>query len=261
MLLNVFFEHHYYVMLMFLLIMGVLAGFVDAVAGGGGLISMPALLYTNLSLIEVLATNKLQSCVGTSVSTLKYYRTGLICFATVYRGLLMGTVGVVFGNVLLHYLSDSFMQYVVPVLLILVFLINVLNKNLGVTPSKQRMSEQIFFPIFGFVFGFYDAFFGPGVGNFWIIAIVFFLGYTFVEASGYAKMLNLKSNLFALALFLYGGSVDFTLGAVMSIGQVIGGYFGSHIVISRGSKFVRPFFITIIFINIVAGIYHLLNVL
>jgi cupin 2 domain-containing protein len=212
-----------------------------------------------MSFIQILATNKLQSCVGTCVSAFKYYRSGLICLETLYRGLLTGTIGVILGNILLHYISDQFMQYLVPALLLFVFILNYLNKNFGVHPSKKRMSEQVFFSIFGFILGFYDAFFGPGVGNLWVIAIVFFLGYTFVEASGYAKILNLKSNLFALLLFLYAGNVNFFLGGVMSIGQILGGYVGSHAVITRGSKFVRPFFLVIIFINMVVAIYNLFN--
>jgi cupin 2 domain-containing protein len=258
-MINIFFEHHQYFLLIFLLIMAFLAGFVDAVAGGGGLISIPALLYTDMSLIQILATNKLQSCVGTGVSAFKYYRSGLICMETLYKGLFMGSIGVISGNILLHYLSDQFMQYLVPVLLVFVFLLNLFNKNFGIQPKNKKMSEQWFFALFGFILGFYDAFFGPGVGNLWVIAIVFFLGYTFVEASGYAKILNLKSNLFALALFLYAGNVNFFLGGIMSVGQVIGGYVGSHTVITRGSKFVRPFFLVIIFTNMTVAIYNLLN--
>ena len=106
--------------------------------------------------------------------------------------------------------------------------------------------------------GFYDAFFGPGVGNFWIMAIVFFLGYTFLNASGYAKVLNLKSNIFSLIIFLWFGKVNILIGLIMACGQFVGGYTGAKMVIMKGSKLVRPFFMTIILINIFVLFYQLI---
>ena len=114
----------------------------------------------------------------------------------------------------------------------------------------------MFFSLFGFILGFYDAFFGPGTGNFWIITIVYFLGYTFLEASGYAKILNLKSNLIALALFFYYGKVHIAIGMLMAAWQVIGGYLGATMVMLRGAKLVRPIFMTIVFLNIIVLFYQ-----
>jgi len=250
-----FFSIHFYWLMLYLLIMGFLAGFVDAIAGGGGLISLPALTLTGLPMAVILGTNKLQSAVGTSVAVYKYYRHKLINFLTVLRGLIAGLVGAICGAVVVNYASNQFMRFVVPFLMLAVFLFNIFNKNLGIHPGKKRLDQLTFFSIFGFILGFYDAFFGPGTGNFWIIAIVFFLGYTFLNASGYAKVLNLKSNLFSLAVFLYYGKVSFAIGCVMAAGQLLGGYLGAHAVILRGSKLVRPFFIAIIFVNVVTAFY------
>lgn len=251
-----FWLHHHSLLLVFLSFMGFLAGFIDAVAGGGGLISTPALLYTGMPIAFVFGTNKLQSAVGTAIAVYKYYRSGLIKMLTVWRGLLMGFIGAMSGGIIVNYLSNSFMQFIVPFLLLAVFIINIINKHLGIKPGKKILPERVFFPVFGFILGFYDAFFGPGVGNFWIMAIVFFLGYTFLEASGYAKVLNLKSNLFALGVFLYYGKVNFLYAIVMAFGQLCGGYLGARAVISNGPRLVRPFFMFVVFINILISFYQ-----
>lgn len=254
-----FFIHHHYLLYVFLIAMGFLAGFIDAIAGGGGLISLPALVYTGMPMTMVLGTNKLQSSIGTSVAVVQYYRDGLINFKTVYRGLLMGLVGAVFGAVLANKISSDFMHYLVPFLMLAVFIFNLLNKSLGIKEGTKRMEEFAFFSIFGFIIGFYDAFFGPGTGNFWVILIVYFLGYTFLNASGYAKVLNLKSNLFSLAVFIYFGSVNFSLGLIMACGQFFGGYVGARMVILKGSKLVRPIFMAVVGINVLLMFYQLLS--
>lgn len=253
-MISSFFAHHYYYLLVFLLIMGFVAGFVDAIAGGGGLISVPALLITDMPIALVFGTNKLQSTIGTATATYNYYRNGLINLKTAYSGLIFGFFGACVGSIIVNHVSNQFMEYVVPVLMILVFLFNLLNKKLGVEPRHKKMQEVTFFPLFGFILSFYDAFFGPGTGNFWIIAIVYFLGYTFINASGYAKMLNLKSNLFALLIFLYYGNVNFIYGLVMTIGSTLGGYLGAKTAVLKGSRIIRPLFMLVILVNIVVSI-------
>ncbi|MCC2625803.1 MAG: hypothetical protein K0R14_1676 [Burkholderiales bacterium] len=239
--------------------MAFLAGFIDAVAGGGGLITVPALIYTGMPMAFIFGTNKLQSTCGTAMAVRSYYKAGYINFVTVYRGLVLGLIGAVSGAITVNYVSNKFMTFVVPVLMSGVFLFNLFNKQLGVMPGKKRMDEVWFFPLFGFILGFYDAFFGPGTGNFWIIAIVFFLGYTFLDASGYAKVLNLKSNVFSFIIFSYYGKVNFTFGITMAVGSLIGSAFGARFVISKGSKVVRPFFMTVVLINVLVSIYELFS--
>jgi cupin 2 domain-containing protein len=256
--MHLFFEQHQVILYSFLIIMGFCAGFIDAIAGGGGLISMPALIFTGLPMSMVLGTNKLQSSIGTGVAVFKYYKDGLINFKTVLRGLVMGFLGALTGALLATHVSNSFMRYIVPFLMLSVFVFNLVNKNLGIVEGKRRLNEATFFSVFGFILGFYDAFFGPGTGNFWIMAIVYFLGYNFLNASGYAKVLNEKSNLFSLSIFIFYGKVQFVLGFIMAIGQFIGGYMGAKMVILKGSKLVRPFFMTVIFLNILILFYQLI---
>lgn len=258
-MLHEFFVNHHYIMYIFLICMGFIAGFIDAIAGGGGLISLPALTYTGMPISLVLGTNKLQSSIGTGMAVYKYYKDGLINFKTVYRGLIMGFVGALAGAILANHISNQFMRYIVPFLLLAVFVFNLFNKSLGIKEGTKRMQELTFFSIFGFILGFYDAFFGPGTGNFWIILIVFFLGYTFLNASGYAKVLNLKSNIFSLAVFIYFGSVNYSIGLLMALGQFFGGYIGAKMVILKGSKLVRPLFMSVVGINILVMFYQLIT--
>ncbi|MDD3267373.1 MAG: TSUP family transporter [Burkholderiales bacterium] len=253
-----FFAEHLYYMYLFLIIMGFIAGFVDAIAGGGGLISLPALTYTGMPMAMVLGTNKLQSSIGTGVATFKYYKDGLINFNTVYRGLLMGLLGALLGAITANFIPNDFMHYIVPFLMLAVFIFNLFNKSLGVKEGTKRMDETVFFSVFGFIIGFYDAFFGPGTGNFWVILIVYFLGYTFLNASGYAKVLNLKSNIFSLMVFVYFGHVNYLIGFIMAIGQFAGGYFGAKMVILKGSKLVRPIFIIVVGLNVLLMFYQLI---
>ncbi len=255
----VFFANHYYLLLIFLMAMGFLSGFIDSISGGGGLISVPALSLVGMPMASVLGTNKLQSSIGTSIAVLKYYQHGLLNFATVYRGLLFGLIGAICGAVPVNKVSNYFMVVFVPFVMLGVFIFNLFNKKIGIYPGEKRLSEPVFFSLFGFILGFYDSFFGPGTGNFWLIAIVFFLGYTFIQAAGYAKVLNLKSNLFSLIIFLYYGKVHFTYGFTMAIGQVVGNYCGAHMVILKGSKIVRPLFMTVVFLTILIMFYQLIS--
>jgi cupin 2 domain-containing protein len=254
----IYFNHHQELLLVFLFMAGILSGFVDAVAGGGGLISIPSLLLTGLPISTILGTNKFQSAVGTSFAVVKYYRSNLISFATVYKGLIMGFTGAVFGAYLANHISNRFMLYIIPFLMLFVFMINILNSKLGIRRGKKKINEILFFMIFGFIMGFYDAFFGPGTGNIWIMLITFFLGYTFLQASGYAKILNLKSNLFSLAIFAYYGHVNLKFAIIMACGQMIGGHTGASTVVINGSKFVRPFFLLVVFINVILTFYVLI---
>lgn len=245
-----FFADHFFILCIFIVSMGFLASFIDAIAGGGGLVSIPALTLTGLPIVTVLGTNKLQASIGTTMAVSKYYKSGLINFKTVVRGLIAGFVGASTGALLAVVIHNDFMSFIVPILLVFVFVFSIFNKNLGIKAGKKRLSEPAFFMIFGFLLGAYDGFFGPGTGNFWIMAIVYFLGYTFLQASGYAKVLNLKSNLFSLMIFMMAGHVNIFYGLMMALGSFFGGIAGSRMVILKGSKLVRPIFITVVGISI-----------
>jgi uncharacterized membrane protein YfcA len=235
---------------------GLLAGTVDAIAGGGGMITIPVLLAVGMPPHLALGTNKLQSSVGTGVAAFNYYRRGMWEFKTVYKGLIFGFTGTAAGAILSQSLSANILATLIPWLLVLVLLYSVFTPRLGLIDRHPRMPEHYFFPLAGFILGFYDGFFGPAVGSLWVFALVFFLGYNLAKATAYTKVFNLKSNLFALACFAIGHNVDYHAGLAMAVGQLVGGKLGSHLVITRGARFVRPVFLGMVAFAILLLFMH-----
>lgn len=137
-----------------------------------------------------------------------------------------------------------------PFLMLIIFLYTLYTPKLGLLDSQQRMKESFFYILFGFLLGFYDGFLGPGTGSFWVIALVFFLGYNLSKATAYTKVFNLKSNIIATAWFMLGHHIDYKIGFIMACGQFFGGKIGSQLVILNGAKLVRPIFLAIVFFTI-----------
>lgn len=256
--MQTFILHHQYLLFVLMFTMSLFAGFVDSIAGGGGLISLPTLLFTGIPVNTALGTNKFQAFFSISIATYRYYKAGLIKKSYIRYGLISGVIGAIFGSILVLHISNAFLKYIIPFLMLFIFIVNIYNKNLGLVPRKKILKEQVFFLIFGLTLGFYDAFFGPGVGNLWIISVVYFLGYTFLEASGYAKIFNLNSNFNSLLLFIYFKEVNYSYGIIMAIGQFIGGYLGANTVIANGSRIIRPVFLLVVFMNILILFYRLI---
>ena len=229
-----------------LFVTGIAAGFVDAVAGGGGLIALPVLLWTGLPPQVALGTNKLQSASGTALAAWRYGRAGLLRWRALAPGIVVTFLAAAAGALVVTKIDATFLRQVIPVLLIGIAGWLWLKPDLGARPRPPRLSASAFAVAFGIVLGFYDGFFGPGAGSFWMIACILLLGLDLPAATGHTKAMNLASNLGALAVFLSVGSVRYDLGAVMIAGQLIGARLGSGMVISRGTQFIRPIFLTVV---------------
>ena len=229
-----------------LFVTGLAAGFVDAIAGGGGLIAVPVLLWAGLPPQIVLGTNKLQSSCGTALAAWHYGRAGLLRWRTLAPGLAVTFFAAAAGALAVTKIDAAFLRQIIPVLLIGIAVWLWLKPDLGAQPRPPRMSASGFAVLFGIAFGFYDGFFGPGTGSFWMIACILLLGLDLSAATGHTKAMNLASNLGALAVFLSVGKVRYDIGAVMIAGQLIGARLGSGMVISRGTQFIRPIFLTVV---------------
>ena len=223
-----------------------LAGFVDAIAGGGGLITVPVLLWAGLSPQLALGTNKLQSSCGTALATWAYARAGLLKTPGIPLGLLLTLTGAISGATALSYVRPDFLRQLVPILLGAVALFSWLKPDLGNQPMAARIGTTFFAIGMGLLLGFYDGFFGPGTGAFWMIACVLLLGCSLPQATGYTKAMNLTSNLAALVIFLSLGQVSLTIGLTMAVGQLIGAQLGSRLVLKRGVNVIRPVFLTVV---------------
>jgi uncharacterized membrane protein YfcA len=230
---------------------GFFSGFVDSIAGGGGLIALPALISVGFPPHLALGTNKLQGSFGTFTATLNYSHKGLVAFKETIQGIMFTAVGAGIGTITIQHLSAEFLHHVIPVLLLAVFLYMLLCPEIGATDSKPYLSHRFFYLVFGLVLGFYDGFFGPGTGSFWMMVFVVVLGINLQKATAHTKIMNFTSNIIALAFFILGNNVMYTAGFIMGIGQVMGAYTGSNLVVLKGVKFVRIFFLTVIALTIV----------
>jgi len=224
---------------------GALAGFVDAVAGGGGIIALPALLSVGLPPVAALATNKVQSVVGTFAAAFTYWRGGYVGLLALAPGIVATFIGSYLGALTIKAIDASALEVAVPVAVIAVALYFTFSPSITDVDRTARLKFALFVPLFGFVIGFYDGVFGPGTGSFFMLVFVALFGLSAVRASAHTKVLNVTSNLAALALFIPAGDVVWSAGLAMAAGQVMGGYLGARAGIRYGAKIIRPLVIVV----------------
>ncbi len=216
------------------------AGVVDAIAGGGGLLTVPGLLWVGLSPVEALATNKAQGVFGTLAATAGFIRQGAIDPRRVGLVVLCTFLGAAAGAMLVQHLAPDLLSRLVPLLLIGFALYFLFSPRVSDLDSHRRISEPGFALLIGIGVGFYDGFFGPGTGTFFAIGYVALLGYNLRRATAHAKLLNFTSNLAAFLLFVAGGHILWPIALVMAAGQLAGGWIGAHLVIRHGARLIRP---------------------
>ena len=217
----------------------VLTGFIDSIAGGGGLVMMPALLFAGVPPINALATNKLQSMFGTLVATWNYWRKGLVRVREHGLTLMLILAGAAAGVVLVQRVSNDLLKLAIPVLLMVLALYVLLSPRMADNDAHQRVSQRGYAPIGG-ALGFYDGFFGPGVGSFYTTTLVALRGMGLTRATAVTKLYNVTSNIAAVVVFAIGGKMLWTLGMCMALGSMTGGYLGSHTAIRFGASVIRP---------------------
>jgi uncharacterized membrane protein YfcA len=245
----------HYTTLFILFFTGLAAGTVDAIAGGGGLISLPMLLSVGVPPHMALGTNKLQSVFGTAMATHSYYRHGWLQKQDLIHGLIYSFFGAILGANATQLFSATLLKKIIPILLFCVLIYTIFSPELSEMDKDPKMNQKLFFILFGLLLGFYDGFLGPGTGSFWVFALIFFLGFSMTKATAYTKALNLNTNIAALLCFALNNHVDYRIGFCMAGGQIIGGKLGAHLAIKKGAKLIRPFFIVMVTITIVVLIY------
>jgi uncharacterized membrane protein YfcA len=226
------------------------AGFVDAVVGGGGLVQLPALLLglPGASPVQILATNKLASICGTTVSSVTYYRRVRPHAGTFVPLMLLAFAGSLLGAFAASHLPAEAFDPIVLVVLVLVGGYVLFKPSLGES-TLLRFSGHRHTAVAmaaGFVVGAYDGALGPGTGSFFVFALVGMLGYSFLEASAKAKMANWATNLAALVVFVPQDAVLWRTGLVLGAANLVGGYVGARTAVARGARFVRVFFLVVV---------------
>jgi len=232
--------------LFLLFLAGGFAGFVDSIAGGGGIITLPALLAVGIPPHQALATNKLQSSFGSFTATMNYAKKGLMKPKELLLGVVFTFIGAVSGAFAVQFFDAKSLEDMIIFMLIIIFLYTLASPNLGSIHTTAKLKKPIFYTIFGLLIGFYDGFFGPGTGSFWTMALILLLGLDLKGATAQTKLFNFTSNIASLLMFIYTGLVLWIAGLVMGVGQIIGAYLGSSLVAKKEVKFIRVFFLVVV---------------
>jgi uncharacterized protein len=220
------------------------AGFVDSIAGGGGLIIMPVLLFAGVAPLDALGTNKLQSVFGTTVALRNYWRSGLVDWKAHRLLVPLAFAGSGIGALLVQLIRARTLSLVIPLLLVGAALYVLISPRMTDDDAQQRVSASGYLPI-GSAIGFYDGFFGPGAGTFYTTSLVALRGYGLTRATAVTKLVNLASAGASLLLFALGGHLLWLLGLCMAAGAMLGGWIGSHSALRFGARLIRPLLVAI----------------
>lgn len=221
-----------------------LAGFVDSIAGGGGLILLPAVLLAGIPPQLAMGTNKFGASFGTGMALFNFVRKQKVVWEIAAAGVLFTLIGSFLGSKTILIFSNQVIGKIVVVLLPVAFLGTLIPRpEHGITTHFSKPDLCLKVPLICFAIGFYDGFFGPGTGSFLIIAFYIFIGLNLIQASATAKVFNLTSNIGALAVFLCQGKVLLWLGIPLAIANILGNYFGSMLAIKKGARVVKLFLI------------------
>lgn len=232
-------------MLGILFAVALVAGWVDSIGGGGGLLSIPALLLAGLTPLETLATNKLQASFGSSTAAYYYTRHGLVDWAQQKWAVILTFGGATAGAMAVQHLNPQLLARLIPWLLMGFAVYFLLSPSIHEPDRPARLSPRLFALTVGFWVGFYDGFFGPGAGMFFTMGYISLAGYGLLKATGNAKLLNFTSNFTALLLFAYSGQIVWLVGFVMALGQILGSQLGCRMAIRRGVRLIRPVLVTV----------------
>lgn len=237
-------------------IAAIIAGFVDTVAGGGGLISIPILVFAGLSPVQALGTNKFQACFGSASASLHFIRHKIIQPNHMKAMIVTVAFGAALGAYAIQQIDNSYLMMIIPFTLIAIGLYTLLAKNLGEYEQAAIISKRHYSYTAAPTVGFYDGFLGPGTGTFFTISGVKLLGMDFIKATGHAKVLNFISNIVALMIFLLSGQVVFFLGLIMATGQFMGAQLGARTVIKKGPKFIKVLTVMMCVVMSISLIYQ-----
>jgi uncharacterized membrane protein YfcA len=222
----------------------VLTGFIDSIAGGGGLIMMPALLSAGVPPINALATNKLQSMFGTASACFNYARKGLVDWRPNLLSIVLIFAGASAGVIAVQNIKTGALALVIPLLLLASAIYVLVSPRMTDEDAHQRLSAKAYSPV-GAAIGFYDGFFGPGTGSFFTTTLVSLRGRGLTRATALTKLFNLTSNVAAVLFFALGGQMFWLLGLCMAAGAMLGGWIGSHTAMKFGASVIRPLLVVL----------------
>lgn len=240
--------------IIYLIIFSFIGGFIDAVVGGGGLIQMPALLINlpNTPLPTLFGTNKIAALAGTSIAAKQYAKRIKFNYNLLLIVAICAAIASFLGAKIVSHINVNTLKPVILIILILVGLYTYYKKDLGAVQTKNlSISKQLLYgAVLGFLVGFYDGFFGPGTGSFFVLGFVVILGFEFIQASAYSKIINCVTNIAALTVFIRQGNYLLNIAILMAISNIVGSLIGTKMALKNGNSFVRIIFLVIVFLMI-----------
>jgi len=231
--------------------LGLFAGFFDTISGGGGLLTIPVMLMVGVPPLEALGTNKLQGIFGTGSATLTFASKGHLDFKSLWPIALLCFISSIVGALIASQIPEQTLAIFIPYILILVALYFGLSKNISDVGKTPILRYSILATIILPIVGLYDGIFGPGAGSFYMFVILSLGGLGIVQATAQTKLLNFSSNLGGFIFFCLIGAVNWEIGLIMAIGQIIGSSIGARLAIKKGIKIIKPLLIIICIITAV----------
>jgi len=241
--------------LAFLFFVGVVAGFLDTLVGGGGLLAVPALLLSGIPPIYVLGTNKFQGSMGTGIATFLLFRKKKLDWNSVKNLMFASFIGSIVGGVIIQFVDTQFLSFVIPIVLVFIaiyFIVSPKPKSIASNPKSNKKFELFAVPVVGF----YDGMFGPGAGSFFAMTGVMIKKLEIIQATILAKPLNFASNIAGFIVFFSFGHIAFLIGLLMMMGQMIGAFFGTHYLLKANPLVIR---LLIVIISISMLIKYMLS--
>lgn len=238
------------------------AGFIDAIVGGGGLLQTPAtlLILPHYPVATLLGTTKIPSIAGTTLAAFKYAKHVKFNYKILAACAVIAFLSALAGAFLVSRIDNSVIKPVILVVLIFVAVYTYFNKQFGIHQEKSHsIKKQVLMAsLFGLIIGFYDGLIGPGTGSFLILVFIAVLGFDFVAASAHAKVVNIATNLAAILYFSSTGHILFQYAIPMAIFNTTGAYFGTKLALLKGNKFIRIFFLIVVFGTILRFAYDVI---
>ena len=237
-----------YDILIMLFAVAVFAGFIDTLAGGGGLLTIPALILTGIPPLLALGTNKFQAFIGSGTASLMMLLKKKVTFTEVKYFMLMSFVGSAIGTICVQFIDVSLLSFVIPIVLLLIGVYFIFMPKASSLDAKPKMSEKTYKLTAVPFIGFYDGMFGPGTGSFLSLSAIALRGMELIKATAMAKTMNFATNLGSVLVFLVYGQVIFAVGVLMMIGQAIGAYIASHFLLKIDPLHLRIIVIIMCFL-------------
>ena len=228
-------------------VLSFIAAAVDAIAGGGGLISLPAFMSIGIPIHLVMGSHKLASTISSVGSCIKFFTSGKMTTSLLKYLVPLNFLGACLGVYVLNMIDEKILEPLIIFLLFVMLIYTVVNKNIGLEDNFKGLNKKNIIAgcIMSTVIGFYNGLFGPGTGSFLLFAFIKIYGMDFVISTGNAKVLNLVGNFASLIMFIYYGNIEYTYALIFGAVMFFGGHCGAKLAISKGGKFVKPFFVIV----------------